>query len=224
MDGLSGRPGHGDDAARSHFDAQDYLESGTPGVKSTADGWLNRYLQRRETASTTSVTSATSLSAFQAVAISPQLPRVLQGRATALAMRDIDRFGIRGPVAGAVESEYAQAADRVLNGVGRDAFDAIKTLRHENGNRGTDHGHGNAMMILGGGVTGGKVYGQWPGLAAHQRFESRDLGITTDFRDVFAEIVVCHLGLQSTDGLFPGWRVDEVRFPGLFRTRRPARG
>ena len=59
----------------------------------------------------------------------------------------------------------------------------------ENGNRGTDHGHGNAMMILGGGVSGGKVYGRWPGLAREQRHEGRDLAITTDFRAVFNEVV-----------------------------------
>ena len=59
----------------------------------------------------------------------------------------------------------------------------------ENGNRGTDHGHGNAMMVIGGGVRGGKVYGKWPGLAREQRYEGRDLAVTTDFRDVFAEVV-----------------------------------
>ena len=65
----------------------------------------------------------------------------------------------------------------------------------ENGNRGTDHGHGNAMMVIGGGIRGGRVYGKWPGLAAGQRYEGRDLAVTTDFRDVFGEIVVRHLGV-----------------------------
>ena len=64
----------------------------------------------------------------------------------------------------------------------------------ENGNRGTDHGHGNAMMVIGGGVRGGKVYGRWPGLAREQRYEGRDLAVTTDFRDVFGEVVGGHLG------------------------------
>ena len=59
----------------------------------------------------------------------------------------------------------------------------------ENGNRGTDHGHGNAMLILGGNVKGGKVYGKWPGLERDQLYQGRDLAITTDFRDVFAEVV-----------------------------------
>ncbi len=58
----------------------------------------------------------------------------------------------------------------------------------ENGNRGTDHGHANAMFVLGNGVRGGKVYGQWPGLKSDQLYEGRDLALTTDFRDVFGEV------------------------------------
>jgi uncharacterized protein (DUF1501 family) len=75
----------------------------------------------------------------------------------------------------------------------------------ENGNRGTDHGHGNAMMILGGPVKGGKVYGKWPGLEASQLWENRDLAITTDFRDVFAEVVTGHLGATDISKIFPGY-------------------
>jgi uncharacterized protein (DUF1501 family) len=75
----------------------------------------------------------------------------------------------------------------------------------ENGNRGTDHGHGNAMMILGGPVKGGKVYGKWPGLEAPQLWENRDLAITTDFRDVFAEVVTGHLGATDLSRIFPGY-------------------
>ena len=75
----------------------------------------------------------------------------------------------------------------------------------ENGNRGTDHGHGNAMMIIGGAVRGGKVYGRWPGLAPEQRYEGRDLAVTTDFRSVFAEVVRGHLGLTDTRPVFPGF-------------------
>ena len=63
-----------------------------------------------------------------------------------------------------------------------------RTVR-ENGNRGTDHGHANCMLVLGGGVRGGKVYGRWPGLDASHLYENRDLAVTTDFRDVFAEIL-----------------------------------
>jgi uncharacterized protein (DUF1501 family) len=72
------------------------------------------------------------------------------------------------------------------------------------------------MMILGGGVRGGKVYGRWPGLAADRRYEGRDLAITTDFRDVFAEIVVRHLGLADARPVFPGFVPSPSRFPGLF--------
>jgi uncharacterized protein (DUF1501 family) len=86
----------------------------------------------------------------------------------------------------------------------------------ENGNRGTDHGHGNAMIVIGGGVRGGHVYGRWPGLAREQRYEGRDLAITTDFRDVFAEIVLRHLGLDDTRTVFPAYNVQPSKFPGLF--------
>jgi uncharacterized protein (DUF1501 family) len=73
----------------------------------------------------------------------------------------------------------------------------------ENGNRGTDHGHGNAMLAIGGGVRGGRVYGKWPGLAVEQRYERRDLAVTTDFRDVFGEIVCEHLGVADARPIFP---------------------
>jgi uncharacterized protein (DUF1501 family) len=75
----------------------------------------------------------------------------------------------------------------------------------ENGSRGTDHGHGNAMLVIGGAVRGGQVYGRWPGLAPEQRHEGRDLAITTDFRAVFNEVVRGHLGLQDTRAVFPGF-------------------
>jgi uncharacterized protein (DUF1501 family) len=76
----------------------------------------------------------------------------------------------------------------------------------ENGNRGTDHGHGNAMFIIGGqNVRGGKVYGKWPGLAREQRYDGRDLAVTTDFRAVFAEVVKGHLGVSDTRTIFPGF-------------------
>ena len=86
----------------------------------------------------------------------------------------------------------------------------------ENGNRGTDHGHGNAMMAIGGSVRGGKVYGKWPGLRAEQRYERRDLAVTTDFRDVFAEVVTRHLGVTDPSPIFPGHTIKPGNFPGLF--------
>jgi uncharacterized protein (DUF1501 family) len=75
----------------------------------------------------------------------------------------------------------------------------------ENGNAGTDHGHGNVMMVMGGGVRGGRIYGEWPGLAPEQLYEKRDLAVTTDFRDVLGEIVNGHLG-QRVDRVFPGYQ------------------
>jgi len=297
------------DATRSHFDAQDYMETATPGVKSTSDGWLNRYLQAGKDE------NAAASTPFRAVSLTQQLPRMLQGVAPALAMNQIGQFGIRGgQTAGAsFEAQYAAAADRVLNGTGRETFDAIRMLKNtnpasyqpdngaeyprspfgqalkqigqltkadvglevafadvggwdthvnqgssqgqlanrlddfargiaalvtdlgdrmadtviltmsefgravgENGNRGTDHGHGNAMMVIGGGVRGGKVFGAWPGLAPEKRYEGRDLAVTTDFRDVFGEIVVRHLGVSDPQSIFPGYAITPARFPGLF--------
>jgi uncharacterized protein (DUF1501 family) len=292
---ASGSP----DGTRSHFDAQDYMETATPGVKSTQDGWLNRYLHAREHAEATP---------FRAVALGGQLPRALHGTAPALAISQIGQFGIRGGQAtdmmqASFESEYAAAADKVLNRTGGQAFDAVRMLKSadplkyqpengaeyprsgygdalrqiaqlakadvglevafaeaggwdthanqgaavgelarrlddfargiaalardlgdrmadvviltmsefgravaENGNRGTDHGHGNAMMIIGGqNVRGGKVYGRWPGLAREQRYDGRDLAVTTDFRSVFAEVVRGHLGVTDTRSIFPGF-------------------
>jgi uncharacterized protein (DUF1501 family) len=297
------------DSTRSHFDAQDYMESATPGVKSTSDGWLNRYLQNQH---------ADHPTPFRAVALTSQLPRMLQGTAPALAVSQLAQFGIRAggaseAVGASFEAEYAAAADSVLNGTGREAFSAIKMLKtadsskyepangaeyprspfgqslrqiaqltkanvglevaftdvggwdthvnqgagqgqlgnrlddfsrsiaalvtdlgdrmddtvvltmsefgravNENGNRGTDHGHGNAMMVIGGGVRGGHVYGKWPGLAVEKRYDGRDLAVTTDFRDVFGEIVSRHLGLRDARQVFPGFQISEARFPGLF--------
>ena len=304
------------DSTRSHFDAQDYMETATPGVKSTGDGWLNRVLQAER--SREPVAGAAASTPFRAVAIAQQLPRMLQGTAPALAMNQLGQFGIRAGqasemVGASFEAEYQAAADRVLNGTGREAFDAIKMLKtadpsryepaagveyprspfgqalkqiaqltksnvgleiafadvggwdthvnqgsaqgqlagrlddfaraiaalvadlgdrmedtvvltmsefgravNENGNRGTDHGHGNAMIVVGGGVRGGRVYGRWPGLAVEQRYDRRDLAVTTDFRDVFGEIVVRHLGVRETARVFPGFALSDTRFPGLF--------
>ena len=84
----------------------------------------------------------------------------------------------------------------------------------ENGNRGTDHGHGNAMLVLGGRIRGGRVYGQWPGLAPGQRHDGRDLAVTTDFRTVFSEVLRGHLGLTNTSAVFPGFT--EGRALGMF--------
>jgi uncharacterized protein (DUF1501 family) len=293
------------DATRSHFDAQDYMESGTPGIKSTQDGWLNRYLKAKQEEQATP---------FRAVAMASQMPRSLQGPAPAIAMTQIQQFGLHTGAAQAnsFEAAYAAAQDAALKRTGREAFDAMRMLQtnnpqnyqpengavyprsaygdalrqiaqlikadvglevgfteitgwdhhvnegsttgqianrlddfsqglaalaldlgerfedtiivsmsefgravSENGNRGTDHGHGNAMLILGGNIRGGKVYGRWPGLAPEQRYEGRDLAITTDFRDVFGEIVTRHLGVRDASPIFPGHQMRESAFPGF---------
>ncbi len=82
----------------------------------------------------------------------------------------------------------------------------------ENGNRGTDHGHANSMLVMGGDVKGGKVYGKWPGLEREQLYEGRDLALTTDFRDVLGELVSRHMGNPTVKGVFPGY---DPKFLGL---------
>jgi uncharacterized protein (DUF1501 family) len=291
---ASGSP----DDTRSHFDAQDYMESGTPGVKSTRDGWLNRYLHARDHA---------ERSPFRAVAVAPALPRSLQGVAPALAVGQLGQFGVRAGMAtdamtSSFEEQYAAAADSLLRPTGREAFDAIRMMKEaglsrpspgatayprsgfgeamrqvaalikadvglevaftelgqwdhhaneggstgqlanrlddfaralaaftadlgdrmadvvvvtmsefgrtvrENGNRGTDHGHGNAMLVIGGSVKGGRVYGRWPGLERDQLWQGRDLAITTDFRSVFTDVLNAHLGALDTSNVFPGYQ------------------
>jgi uncharacterized protein (DUF1501 family) len=89
-----------------------------------------------------------------------------------------------------------------------------RTVR-EDGNNGTDHGHGNVMTVLGGPVRGGRIYGRWPGLEPEQLFEQRDLAVTTDFRDVLGELVSQHLG-QAIDRVFPGYKPGQPL--GLLKT------
>jgi len=91
-----------------------------------------------------------------------------------------------------------------------------RTVR-ENGNSGTDHGHATAMLVLGGPVNGGKMLGKWPGLDPANRFEGRDVAVTTDFRDLFAEILARHLGATDLATIFPGFSPDPARFPGAIR-------
>jgi len=88
---------------------------------------------------------------------------------------------------------------------------------YENGSLGTDHGRGFAVLALGHGINGGKVHGKWPGLSDAHRFEGRDLAVTTDFRDVFSEVVAAHMGAShdSLPRIFPGYRA--VSMPGVIR-------
>jgi uncharacterized protein (DUF1501 family) len=116
-------------------------------------------------------------------------------------------------------TQYGQALSAFWQDMGdRMADVAVVTMSefgrtaHENGNRGTDHGHANSMFVMGGGVRGGKVYGKWPGLEKEQLYEGRDLALTTDFRDVLGELVSKHLGNPTVQGIFPGYA---PKFPGL---------
>jgi uncharacterized protein (DUF1501 family) len=299
------------DSTRSHFDAQDYMESGTPGVRSTEDGWLNRYLQ---------AAPAKDATPFRAVAVDQNLPLTLRGKAPAVALSDTKQFRVMSPspvAAGGFESLYSQAADRLLGGQGQETFEAIDLLRradvtsyqpsaganypagrfgqnllqvaqlikanvgleaafvesggwdhhvnegasegqlanllrelaqglaafhrdlgdrmqdiavvtmsefgrtaHENGNRGTDHGHANCMFVMGGAVVGGKVYGRWPGLKEEQLNEGRDLALTTDFRTVLGELIARGLGDKLGDAhldrVFPGFAGNQ--FLGVVKT------
>jgi uncharacterized protein (DUF1501 family) len=299
------------DTTRSHFDAQDYMESGTPGVKATDDGWLNRTMQTLPDKDATP---------FRAVALGANLPRTLLGSAPAVALPDVKQFqvmaGAGSPmIQGGFEAMYAETVDTALRGTGTETFEAIDMLKkanpaqfqpengadypknrygqsiqqvaqllkaniglevafldtggwdnhvneggvqgqlsnllrdlgqglnafhkdmgdrmedvvvvtmsefgrtaHENGNRGTDHGHANCMFVMGGGVKGGKVYGHWPGLAPEQLNEGRDLALTTDFRSVLGEIIQTHLGAKDLKAVFPGFENDPRKFPHLMKT------
>ena len=87
----------------------------------------------------------------------------------------------------------------------------------ENGNGGTDHGHGNVLWVLGGGVRGGSVYGQWPGLAPENLYEGRDVAVTTDFRDAVGTVLTHHLKLSVAQlaAVFPGFKF-ALNEPPLF--------
>jgi len=300
------------DPTRSHFDAQDYMESGTPGVKSTADGWLNRYCQHQREHDETP---------FRAVSFGPELPRILAGSAPSLAIGDLRTFGVRAPndavrdrLTLAFEKLYEVAPTGLLASSAQEGFEAANMLRKiepdryapehgasypngrfgqsllqiaqlikagvgleiafadvtgwdthvnqgaeqgqlaarlgefaqalaafaqdlgdrmsdvvlvtcsefgrtiaQNGSAGTDHGRATAMMVMGGPVQGGRVLGRWPGLEPSARFEGRDLAVTTDFRDLFAEILGRHLGAGALESVFPGHAIDPARFVGALR-------
>ena len=88
----------------------------------------------------------------------------------------------------------------------------------QNGDGGTDHGHGTCFLALGGNVAGGRVLGDWPGLAPEQLHESRDLAVTTDFRSVFGEIAARHLGVRNLDAVFPGFKSNPADFRGVMKS------
>jgi uncharacterized protein (DUF1501 family) len=301
------------DMSRSHFDAQDYMESGTPGVKNTSDGWLNRALQAEDLRHRCEGTCERS--AFRALALGSELPLTLAGRVPAIALNNVNGFTVAGrgpspsPAASAFEAMYAGSGDHIFHAAGDETFEAVKMLRaadpaqytpgpgvqypnsdfgnsmkqiaqllkanlgveaaftdvsgwdthqnqgsvngqlanrlsdfsasiaafwrdlgdgaenvtlvtmsefgrtaRENGTGGTDHGHANAMFVLGGKVKGGKVYGRWPGLDNDQLNEGRDLALTTDYRQVLGEVVTRTLGANNLETIFPGAALAPNRF------------
>jgi uncharacterized protein (DUF1501 family) len=122
-------------ATRSHFDAQDYMESGTPDVKSTPDGWLNRYLAAKGTCE--ECAPGVRRSPFQAVAMTDQTPRILEGPAPAVAMTSLDAFTVRtgGTSAEQIEALYRTGSSDVVHASGSEMFDAVKMLRAANPQR-----------------------------------------------------------------------------------------
>jgi uncharacterized protein (DUF1501 family) len=294
------------DPTRSHFDAQDYMESGTPGRKATTSGWMNRALPQAQGKE----------SPVRAISLGATVARTMAGPQPALALQNIGAFQVRNEEAAhEFEQMYLAAKDPILQATGRETFEAMALLQsiqrqpyspaagavypaspfgnslkqiaqlikadvgvemafadignwdhhvneigqrasegqlanrlsefgsglaafwqdmgdrmqdialvtmsefgrtaHENGNRGTDHGHANCMFVMGGGIKGGKVYGQWPGLEKEQLYEGRDLALTTDFRDVLGELVARHIGNPSLAGVFPGYDPKFVGVTGL---------
>ena len=295
------------DNTRSHFDAQDYMESGTPGNKGTRDGWLNRVMQGNSTKAD---------SPFRAVSMTQQLPRSLYGRAPSVAMTNLADFAVKAGVysqnmSGGFEGLYQQNAKDSLGEMGKETFEAVNYLKQanpaqykpengavypttplgrslmqiaqlikagvglevaftevggwdthvnegnargqlanllrdfaasiaafgtdlgkrmddvvlltmsefgrtakENGSRGTDHGHANTMFILGNSVKGGKVYGDFRGLKNDKLYEGRDLDVTTDFRDVFAEATYKHMGNTDLAKVFPNYTATKEKFRG----------
>jgi len=115
------------DSTRSHFDAQDFMETGTPGVKVTDDGWLNRSMH--------ALPSALQRSPFRAIALGPSLPRILSGTEPAVAMNNINDFSVGGGnqkpsvAASAFEAMYNHSSDSILHGTGEETFDAVKMLK-----------------------------------------------------------------------------------------------
>jgi uncharacterized protein (DUF1501 family) len=285
------------DPTRSHFDAQLFIENGTPGKHATAEGWMNRLL----------AALPGPLSPTSALAVGPTLPQILRGR---LAVANLPLGPAAGNALAIDRPEIADAFDRLYAGddpmarawqqgraaraeliaglpepempaengapppnglpvqakrlaglisrdrnirlaflsfggwdthvrqgnnkgqlaerlrplgdglaafaqtLGRDWDDTVvvvlsefgRTVK-ENGDGGTDHGHGNVVWVLGGGVGGGRVYGEWPGLTPDQLFEGRDLAVTTDYRNVLMPVIARHLRLpdHALAQIFPGF-------------------
>ncbi|MFL5481840.1 MAG: DUF1501 domain-containing protein [Gemmatimonadaceae bacterium] len=115
---------------RSHFDAQDYMETGTPDVKGTTDGWLNRYLAVQGTCDECNLAKTP----FRAVALTPQTPRILEGPSATVAMNSLQEFSVRatGSSAERLEALYRTGSADLVHATGAETFDAVKMLRSAN--------------------------------------------------------------------------------------------
>jgi uncharacterized protein (DUF1501 family) len=133
----------------------------------------------------------------------------------------VNQGGSRGQLANLLR-DFSNSIAAFATDLGKRMDDVIlltmsefgRTAR-ENGSRGTDHGHGNAMLVIGNSVRGGKVFGDWKGLRNDQLNEGRDLAVTTDFRDVFAEAASRHVGVRDLNSLFPKYQVNKNNFRGF---------
>jgi uncharacterized protein (DUF1501 family) len=133
----------------------------------------------------------------------------------------VNQGNVRGQLANRLQ-DFSSAIAAFHQDLGQRMDDVVvltmsefgRTVR-ENGNRGTDHGHANAMLVLGNSVRGGQVYGKWPGLESDQLYEGRDLALTTDFRDVFGEVAARHLGTVNLKTVFPGFNASASNFKGF---------
>lgn len=124
-------------ATRSHFDAQDYMETGTPDDKTTVDGWLNRYLAVKGTCAECQLGSggpSARSSPFRAVSLTPQTPRILEGPEPTVAMTGLDEFSLRatGTQIERLESLYRTGSADIVHATGSETFDAVKMLRSAN--------------------------------------------------------------------------------------------
>jgi len=122
-----------------------------------------------------------------------------QGGTNGLMARNLQQF------AHGIAAFYRDLGNRMKDVLILTLSEFGRTVR-ENGNRGTDHGHANVMFALGGKIQGGKVYGQWPGLESRLLYEGRDLDLTTDFRNVCADVLFHHLGVRDFSHIFPDFQ------------------
>lgn len=133
-----------------------------------------------------------------------------QGAAQGRLARNLDELG------SALAGFWTDLGDKMSDVVVLTMSEFGRTAR-QNGDGGTDHGHGTCFLAMGGNVKGGQVLGDWPGLAPEQLYENRDLAVTTDFRRVFGELASSHLGIHELNTIFPGYSVAPKDFRGVLK-------